>query len=153
MMLNERTTLLGNILNLENEALESVLVANSSYIICGGIVDLILGFLALCSPIAATMASYSLVTALFYIAAICRFISGCFAEPGYKMPSFVGGVWQFIIACILKWYPLTVLSIVTIFIAVLFMIEGIFRTSIACSNKDMPGYWKVFAYYEFMCSI
>jgi len=25
------------------------------------------------------------------------------------------------------------------------MIEGIFRTSIACSNKDMLGYWKVFS--------
>jgi uncharacterized membrane protein HdeD (DUF308 family) len=139
-MATERTTLLGSILNLENEELKSALAANSSWIICFGLVDLIVGFMALVSPVAATMASYSLVTALFYVAGIFHCIGGCFSEPGYKVPIIASGLWQILVASILKWYPLTVLTVVTIFIAIFFMCEGTFRTSIACSNKDMPGY-------------
>jgi len=70
MMASERTTLLGQMLKLEDEELKIALASGSSMIICGGIIDLMLGFMALCSPIAATYASYSLVTALFYVVSI-----------------------------------------------------------------------------------
>ena len=70
MMASERTNLLGQMLKLEDEELKIALASGSSMIICGGIIDLMLGFMALCSPIAATYASYSLVTALFYVVSI-----------------------------------------------------------------------------------
>ena len=70
MMASERTNLLGQMLKLEDEELKIALASGSSMIICGGIIDLMLGFMALCSPIAATFASYSLVTALFYVVSI-----------------------------------------------------------------------------------
>ena len=102
MMASERTTLLGQMLKLEDEELKIALASGSSMIICGGIIDLMLGLMALCSPIAATYASYSLVTALFYVVSI---ISSFFfvlffvhhmlcpktdtVAPLYRLPSFI----------------------------------------------------------------
>ena len=42
MMASERTTLLGQMLKLEDEELKIALASGSSMIICGGIIDLML---------------------------------------------------------------------------------------------------------------
>jgi len=140
-MASESMPLIGlAVLTVEREEVGQELAKNWKWICLVGVIDVIGGIFALLCPIVATEVAYVIVVAALLVAGVLHALGLCFAERGHRTSSFLVGVCQVLLALVLRLYALQGLTIITICIAVLFIIEGMHRIGLAMQNRDMHGF-------------
>ena len=137
-MSTESSTLLPYLATLDADAVAVDIAKNWGWILAAGIINLIAGIFALMSPAAASGFILTLVSVCLLIGGIATMTGLCFAEPGLKALCFVAGIVQVMLAIILESYPFTTYEVITIFVAILFMLDGIVRIAVALQNRDYP---------------
>ena len=137
---NDNTTPLlpYTLINVNVNVVTVDIAKNWGWILAVGIINMMAGIFALISPTAATgvIVMLSAVTLLFAGGATMTGL--CFAEDGMKAHSFILGAAKAILGLLLWFYPFGSLMTITILIAVLFMLNGVFLCSVALSNRGSP---------------
>ena len=125
--------------------LTSVAIArNWGWILCVGIINMTAGFFALVAPITATSFILHFVSAVLLFAGGASMTGLCFAEDGMKTQSFILGITKAILGLVLWFYPLESLMTITIIIAIVFMLNGVFLCSVALKSRESPTWGWLF---------
>jgi uncharacterized membrane protein HdeD (DUF308 family) len=135
---NELST--GGLLYVDPVALKQQLAANWGFLIAVGALNLAGGILALIAPISATVAILSILT-MFMIFFGCVNMCGiCYLEQPYRVPAFIGGFFIALLGVLMASNVVQSLMVLTILVAITYMLEGLARSTLALLNRDMPGW-------------
>ena len=118
--------------------------ANWGRILAEGILQVIFGALAFSMPILSTAYIELYVHSALVVSGVINMLGLLFAEKGFKIRSFLIGVLQVGVGLVLEYYPLESLETVTTGIAVMFMVDGLYRVVLAEQNRDLPGWFWTF---------
>lgn len=136
-----RYILIGRLnVNAEEAARELSLVWG--WVLAAGILNLLLGILALFCPITTSDVVLSWIAVALLLVGAIHITGLCYAEQGLKGATSALGVVQIILAILAFKDPFESLMALTIMIAVVFMVEGVFRIYLAMQNHDIPN-WRV----------
>ena len=137
---NEVTPLLGLTLAIDAAEFDLALAKDWGYIMSAGIIQLVVGVFALCSPKAASEVLLAFLSAGLLVVGLFNLLGVFFVEQSYRCASFISGAIQLTLGILMLTHVFTSLAILTSIIAVMFMVEGIFRVILALKNRDMQGW-------------
>lgn len=120
--------------------LEYELSTNWGFILAAGLVNVICGFFALMSPVAATVVVLIFLSSAMILMGITNLLGVCYVENCYRLVSLLSGLFMLLLGILMATHSITSLKVLTILVAVLFNIEGLFRSTLALKNRDMPGW-------------
>jgi len=124
------------------------------WVLAAGILGVTLGVVALLCPIWTSTFVLSWIAAALLIVG-CIHISGLwYAEEYMKFATFAMGVVEVIIAIVTFMHPFESLMLLTIIIAVLFMIQGLYRIHVATTYRDaMTDYMYKIVLAKGICNV
>ena len=131
-------TLLVNVITADVEVSVSDLAKNWGWILAGGVINFIAGILCLLSPTVATNFVLTLISLMLLLAGAASLAGYFYAEDDMKTQLGVLGAVQVLLGFFLWFYPFQSLAIITILIALAFMLHGVASCSTALSNRDSP---------------
>jgi len=120
-------------------AFKQQLAVNWGWIMAAGALNLVGGIMALCSPIAATVTILGLLAFGMIFLGITNMFGVFYFEQCYRVPAFVGGLFIALLGILMAANVFLSLSVLTILVAITYMLEGIARSAIALLNRDMYG--------------
>ena len=120
------------------------IAGNYGLIMAVGALNLIGGVMALMSPIAATVTILGLLTfCMILLGGLNMCGAFLYYEKIYRIPAFVSGFVLSLLGILMASNVIVSLSIMTLIVAINYMVEGCARSAIALKNKSMPGYLAV----------
>jgi uncharacterized membrane protein HdeD (DUF308 family) len=113
---------------------------NWAWIGAVGVANILFGFACLCFPMIASHAVELALTITVLVAGIFHLSAAvCFAAQGTNHQFFVLGVVQILLAFLMFVHPYATLTVLTILIAVVFMLLGSFQIMMARNNDTMAA--------------
>lgn len=140
---NEGTPLLGMTLAIDAAEFDLAVAKDWGYIMSAGIIQLVIGIFALCSPKAISEVLLAFISVGLLLAGVSNLLGVFFVEQSYRCASFISGAIQLTLGILMLTHVFTSLVVLTSIIAALFMVEGIFRIVLALKNRDLQG-WGVY---------
>lgn len=132
-------------------ALEIELAKSWGFILNAGVLNFIGGFLALCSPTAASDMIIAIIAGAMIVVGFINMCGVCFAEKTHRHVIFLSGLLVFLLGILMLTHVATSLVVVTSLIAALYLCEGLFRTALAFCYRDIPG--RMYGLISGLCSI
>ena len=136
----EGTPLLGLSLAVDSAAFDLDIASEWGWILAGGILSLIAGIFALMSPITTTFIAIGFISCALIVIGGFMMMSVCFIEQCYRLTTFLVGALQLALGILMATHTLTSLMVLTSVVAVMFLLDGIFRCAVGLNNKDMSGW-------------
>lgn len=141
---NENTPLTGNE-NVDSFLIRLVAIdtaeqiaENWKAILIIGIINVVVGFFCLWFPFFATAVAEMAIAWSVLFAGLLGVTMGFRMPEGHRSDYFIMGIFQILLAFLMFMHPLFTLTILTLVIAVLFMMLGSSRLALANQNPDMP---------------
>jgi uncharacterized membrane protein HdeD (DUF308 family) len=103
-----------------------------------GILNVVTGIFCLWIPTLASVAVELFLVATVMASGLLHLLWGCSAEPGHQSDFYLLGGAQVIVAVLMYLHPYFTLTVLTFIVAVLFMMLGATRLTVARNNPDMP---------------
>ena len=130
-------------LNDMQRAIKGALNAHWRLLIFQGVVMIILGVLAVCAPVAATLVIDVFIGCLLLISGIVGLVT--ILAIG-DLPAFLWGLitaaLSIVVGILLIWKPATGALSLTLLLTAFFIVEGVFQTVISIAYRElMPGSW------------
>jgi uncharacterized membrane protein HdeD (DUF308 family) len=119
---------------------------NSGWLIALGVLEAVLGFLAIASPMVTGVAVAIFAGAFILVTGIIELI-GVFKAPGLRagLLGFLGGVLRIVCGALVLAHPLFGLAFLTLLLAAYFLVEGITRIAFAFKLRPDAGWgWVLF---------
>lgn len=113
---------------------------NWGWILAAGIVSVLAGITAIAAPVLTTGIAVTFVAVALFVVGCFNIAGLFFAEKGLKGESFLIGVVQILMSAVMAFYPVATLLSLTILIAAVIMVDGVFRIALAVRNHDLPGW-------------
>ena len=114
----------------------------SGWILAAGIINVIFGIFALGSPWIATSVILSVISVSLVMAGVVTMTGVCYAEVGMRTQLFLYGAGKFILGFALgyfKWtHPTQTIEVITIAMAIVFLLHGVSSCVVAFQNRDYP---------------
>ena len=117
------------------------LARNWGWVMAIGWINLVGGVMALCSPFTATVAILGLLVIEMILLGSLNMCGVFFLEKSYKAPAFIVGLVLAVLGFLMATNAMRSITLLTILVAVTFMVEGIYRSTLGLWNRDLPG-WK-----------
>jgi uncharacterized membrane protein HdeD (DUF308 family) len=127
------------IINAEEVALVETaeeISRNWAWIMAVGTANVIFGAACLMYPVLASQALELALTVTVFVAGVFHLSAVCFAAQGPRHQFFVLGVVQILLACLMYAHPYETLTVLTIFIAAVFMSLGSYQIFVAKENAS-----------------
>ena len=129
------------------ETIEAAVAENRTWFMILGVVLIILGIAAIAFPFATTIAAKMVFGWVFLIGGIAQIIHAFSTQrwSAFLWDVLIGAL--YLIAGIwLAFFPLTGIITLTVFLAVMFIIEGIFEIAMALGLREHEGwFWLLFS--------
>lgn len=130
----------GGLLYVDPVALQQQLAVNWGFLLAVGALNLVGGILALCAPISATVTILGILTIFMIFFGCVNMCGVCYLEQCYRVPAFVGGFFIALLGVLMASNVVQSLVVLTILVAITYMLEGLARSTLALLNRDMPGW-------------
>jgi uncharacterized membrane protein HdeD (DUF308 family) len=130
-------------MQVDPAALEMQLARSWGWMMAAGAINLVGGIMALCAPITATLAFLGLLTFGMILMGSINMCGVCYLEECYRVPAFLGGFFIALLGVLMASNVVESLMVITILVAVSYMLEGVIRSILAFKNRDMPGWTSV----------
>ena len=127
-------------IDVDEVTLKHEISINWGFILAGGVVNVIGGILALCSPAAASLVVVGFFSCAMIVVGSINLLGVCYAENCSRIASFLNGSILVLLGVLMLSNAVTSLFVLTSLVAALFMAEGLFRTILAMNNREMPGW-------------
>ncbi|CFX01891.1 Hded protein [Candidatus Filomicrobium marinum] len=127
-------------------AVRSDVAANWGWYLALGIISLIAGILAIAFPLIASIAVKILIGWLLILIGISQILQA-FQTQRWRgaIVDFLLGALLFAAGCVLAFLPLTGLITLTLFLAIVFIVQGIFQIAISLQLRPIDGWgWLMF---------
>lgn len=108
-----------------------------------GVLNLVGGILALFCPILATVTILNLLTFGMIFLGTVNMFGFCYLEECYRIPAFISGFMLALLGVLMASNVILSLALLTLLVAIIYMLEGLVRSAIALKNRDMPGFMSV----------
>ncbi len=128
-------------------AAEAAVVENRGWFIALGILMIVLGIVAIGAPLATTVVAKIFLGWLFLIAGIAQIIHAFYAQgwKGFLADLLMGLLYAFVGGW-LAFFPLAGIIGLTVLLAAMFVVEGIFKFAIGLQVRPAEGWgWMIFS--------
>lgn len=119
---------------------ENELAKNWGWILACGVLNLVVGILAVLCPVVMTEMVIVWLGIFLVVVGVFHASGYFFADYGFKWQSLALGCIQVLLGVFMFINPWNSLVALTTIIAVAFMCDGVFRIFVACRNQDIPGW-------------
>lgn len=109
---------------------------NWGWLVVSGMLNLFIGFWALACPNVASAFAIFWIGLTLMIVGLANMAGLWYVEKGLRTASFILGLCQVGLGILALKYPFESLAMLTIFIAIVFMSDGLYRILLACSNRE-----------------
>lgn len=128
---------------VDQDALKQELAVNWGWIVALGSLNLVGGILALCAPIAATVAILGILSFGMIFFGSINMCGVCYLEKMYKVLAFVTGLVIALLGVLMASNVAISLAVLTIIVAITYMVEGVACIALALMNRHMYGWLSV----------
>jgi uncharacterized membrane protein HdeD (DUF308 family) len=119
----------------------SIKLPSRGWLIAGGILSILAGMVAIGFPLPSSIAITKMIGAIALVTGLFELIPGIFSRNvAHRWLTILSGIFRVIVGIYILVFPIVATTVLALFLAVLFLIEGIFSIIASFKLKPMRGW-------------